>query len=100
MLSPTTAICWSESNSASLHQTQGASGRRFVGSGARREGSQMVSRDGARRYRPPSLKKGGRVQANFETRAPGHDGAYRSWNNGKYTRRNYHVDVKSWRRRS
>jgi hypothetical protein len=25
MLSPTTAICWSESNSASLHQTQGAS---------------------------------------------------------------------------
>lgn len=26
MLSPTTAICWSESNSASLHQTQGASG--------------------------------------------------------------------------
>lgn len=60
----------------------------------------MVSRDGARRYRPPSLKKGGRVQANFETRAPGHDGAYRSWNNGKYTRRNYHVDVKSWRRRS
>ena len=25
MLSPTTTICWSESNSASLHQTQGAS---------------------------------------------------------------------------
>ncbi len=25
MLSKTTAICWSESNSASLHQTQGAS---------------------------------------------------------------------------
>ena len=25
MLSPTTALCWSESNSASLHQTQGAS---------------------------------------------------------------------------
>ena len=27
MLSPTTTTCWSESNSASLHQTQGASGR-------------------------------------------------------------------------
>jgi filamentous hemagglutinin len=61
-------------------------GKAWVGEGYRvaSDGKTLISRDGMRQYRPPTLKGNGKTQANFERKA---DASQKQWHS------NAHLDI-------